>query len=135
GRLALMLYGALADIVLIVHLAFIVFVALGGFLAWRWPKAFWLHVPVTIYAAAIVLIGFECPLTPLEKHFRRLAGEPVYAGGFVDHYLTNVIYPGHWKAVLRWVVALAIATSYAGVFVKWRGTARRVGTDTPFRLP
>ncbi|HEY2985757.1 MAG TPA: DUF2784 domain-containing protein, partial [Jatrophihabitantaceae bacterium] len=88
------LYGLLADLVVVVHLGFIVFVAVGGFLAWRWPRVLWLHVPAIIYALVIVTLGFDCPLTPLEKHLRHLAGQRVYAEGFVDHYLTGVVYPG-----------------------------------------
>src|SRR6266540_3228451 len=100
-----MLYGLLADFVVIVHLGFITFVAVGGLLAWRWPRLFGVHLPAVVYAAAIVTVGFDCPLTPLEKHFRRLAGQPAYAGGFVNHYLTNVVYPGGLTPLLRAVAA------------------------------
>ncbi len=62
-----MIYRLLADLVVVIHLAFIVFVAVGGLLAWRWPQLVWAHVPVVVWAVAIVAIGFTCPLTPLEK--------------------------------------------------------------------
>ena len=88
-------YAGLADLVLVVHLAFILFVAIGAFVAWRWPRVRWVHILAVVYAAAIVTVGFDCPLTGLEKHLRGLAGGPVYDGGFVSHYLTDVIYPGH----------------------------------------
>ena len=70
-----MLYGLLADLVVVVHLGFIAFVAVGGFLAWRWPRLLWLHVPAVTYALVIVTVGFDCPLTPLEKHLRHAAGQ------------------------------------------------------------
>ena len=82
-----MIYRLLADLVVLVHLAFIVFVAVGALLAWRWPHLVWAHVPVVVWAVAIVAIGFTCPLTPLEKLLRRRAGGEAYDDGFIDHYL------------------------------------------------
>jgi Protein of Unknown function (DUF2784) len=113
-------YAGLADLVLLVHLAFILFVAVGGFVAWRWPRVHWAHLLAVGYAAAIVTIGFDCPLTGLEKHFRRLAGGPVYNGGFVNHYLTDVIYPGRLLGVLRWLIVVGIVVGYSGSYLRWR---------------
>jgi hypothetical protein len=115
-----MLYGLLADLVVIVHLGFILFVAAGGLLAWRWPRISVVHLPTVVYAAAIVTVGFDCPLTPLEKYFRRLAGEQAYAGGFVNHYLTNVVYPGGLTPFLRALAAACIVIAYAGLILRWR---------------
>jgi uncharacterized membrane protein YhhN len=115
-----MLYGLVADLVVIVHLGFILFVAVGGLLAWRWPRLYWAHVPAVVYAAAIVTIGFDCPLTPLEKYFRRLAGQHAYTGGFVNHYLANVVYPGRLTSLLRAIAAACIVVAYAGLFLRWR---------------
>jgi hypothetical protein len=125
-----MFYGLLADLVVIVHLGFIAFVALGGFLAWRWPRLLWLHVPAISYALAIVTIGFDCPLTPLEKHLRHAAGQAGYSHGFVDHYLTGVIYPDRLLGLARALVAATVLASYAGLLVRhnrsWpRATSRR----------
>jgi hypothetical protein len=103
-----------------VHLAFIVFVALGGFLAWRWPRLVWVHVPVVVWAVAIVAIGFTCPLTPLEKALRRRAGGEAYDGGFIDHYLTGVVYPGRLLVLARALVLALIVVGYAGLLVKRR---------------
>ncbi len=120
-----MLYGLLADLVVIVHLGFIMFVATGGLLAWRWPRLFGLHLPAVVYATAIVTVGFVCPLTPLEKHFRRLAGDQVYAGGFVEHYLADVVYPGGLTPLLRAVAAACIVIGYSGLFLKRRRSPTR----------
>jgi Protein of Unknown function (DUF2784) len=54
----------------------------------------WLHLPAAAWALVIVAVGVECPLTPLKKHLRHLAGQRGYSGGFLDYYLTGVIYPG-----------------------------------------
>ena len=87
-------YRLLADLVVVVHFAFIVFVAVGAFMAWRWPWLVWLHVPSVIYSALIITVGFQCFLTPLEVHFRERAGEEGYSGGFVDRYIEDVSTPG-----------------------------------------
>jgi hypothetical protein len=113
-------YAGLADLVLIVHLAFILFVASGSIVAWRWPRVRWAHIVAVAYAAGIVIVGFDCPLTGLEKHFRRLAGGPVYDGGFVNHYLTDVIYPGPLLGLLRWLIVVAIVVGYSGSYLRWR---------------
>lgn len=96
-----MLYRLLADFTVLVHAAFIAFVVLGGFLAWRWRWLAWAHVPAAVWGAAIEFAGWVCPLTPLENHFRRLAGEAGYTGGFVERYLIPAIYPEDWALSLR----------------------------------
>ncbi len=83
----------LADAVLVAHLAFILFVVFGGFLLGRFPRLAWLHLPAAAWGALIEFGGWLCPLTPLENHLRRLAGEAGYEGGFVAHYLVPIIYP------------------------------------------
>jgi hypothetical protein len=84
---------ALADLVVIVHLTFIVFVALGSLVALRWRWVPWLHLPAVGWAALLEFSGLTCPLTPLENWLRRLGGAQGYAGGFVDRYLLPVVYP------------------------------------------
>jgi hypothetical protein len=88
-----MLYGLLADLVLVAHLAFVGFVVFGGFLVLRWRRLAWIHVPVALWGAAIVVTGFTCPLTPLEIRLLRLGGRAGYQGGFIEHYVTAVLYP------------------------------------------
>ena len=123
-----MIYRLLADLVVVIHLAFIVFVAIGGLLAWRWPQLVWAHVPVVVWALAIVAIGFTCPLTPLEKLLRRRAGGEAYDNGFIDHYLTGVVYPGRYILLARAFVAALIVLGYAGLIVRRNNLvhARRV---------
>ena len=82
-----------ADVVLALHLAFVVFVAAGGLLVLRWPRLAWVHVPVAIWGAAVELGGWICPLTPLENRLRAAGGEAGYADGFIEHYLVPVVYP------------------------------------------
>ncbi|MBI2275856.1 MAG: DUF2784 domain-containing protein [Dechloromonas sp.] len=88
-----MRYRLLADAVLLLHLAFILFVVFGALFVWRFRRLAWLHVPAVVWAGLIQFSGWVCPLTPLENHLRRLGGEVGYAGGFIEHYLLPVIYP------------------------------------------
>jgi len=106
-----MTYKLFADLVFLVHLSFIAFVVLGGIAVWRIPKLAWLHLPAVAWAALIEFAGWICPLTPWEQHFRRLAGEEGYTGGFVENYLLPVVYPeGLTRGIqiLLGVIVLAI---------------------------
>ncbi|MDK9704298.1 MAG: DUF2784 domain-containing protein [Sulfuritalea sp.] len=82
-----------ADLIVIVHLGFILFVGLGAFLSLRWARIAWLHVPAAVWGAAIEFRHGICPLTPLEQRLRAAAGDAGYPGGFVEHYLLPIIYP------------------------------------------
>ena len=88
-----MLYGVLADLVVFLHGAFILFVVGGGVLVFRWRWLAWLHIPAALWGATIEFTGWICPLTPLENHFRRLAGEAGYSGSFIAHYVVPLVYP------------------------------------------
>lgn len=82
----------LADAVMVLHLMFILFVALGGLLVLRRKWVAWLHLPAAVWGAAISLVGWTCPLTPLENLFRRRAGGAGYEGGFVEHHIAPLVY-------------------------------------------
>lgn len=88
-----MQHAVLADAVLALHLAFILFVVFGALLVWRWQGFVWLHLPALLWGGWIELSGGICPLTPLENQLRVLAGEAGYRGGFIEHYLLPLIYP------------------------------------------
>jgi hypothetical protein len=125
-------YRLMADLVVLLHLLFIAFVAVGSLLTVRWPRLVVLHVPVVIWAAAIVTIGFTCPLTPLEKALRRRAGASLYDGGFVDHYLDGVVYPGRYTTLARMLVAALIVAGYIVLLARRRHplTAQRTERST-----
>ena len=76
-----------ADLVLVLHLAFVLFVVAGGLLVMKWPALIWLHVPAVAWGAFIEYAGWICPLTPLENELRALAGAATYHADFVEHYL------------------------------------------------
>jgi hypothetical protein len=88
-----MMYRWLADVVVVVHGAFVVFVIVGAFLALRWRWLVWLHVPAAIWGVLIEYAGWICPLTPLENALRARAGESGYTGDFIEHYVLRALYP------------------------------------------
>jgi hypothetical protein len=102
----------LADVVLVVHLAYLAFIPLGGFLAWRWPRVAWLHGVAIAVGVVSITVHFDCPLTSWEQSFRRRGGQRPYRQGFVDHYLTGRVYP-HGDARAAWLVfGACIVASY-----------------------
>lgn len=106
--------GIAADAVVLVHLAFVVFVAAGGLLVLRFPKLALLHVPALLWGAWIEVTGGICPLTPLENELRRSAGEAGYASGFIEHYVYPVLYPpGLTRGTQLVLAALLVALNLA----------------------
>jgi hypothetical protein len=118
-------YRFLADAVMLVHFAFLAFVALGGFLAWHRPRVLVLHAVAVAWGLVSVLVHVECPLTAWEDRFRRLAGEQGLSRGFIDTYLTGVIYPREYLPAIQLAVGCLVAVSWAGVVVRRRATVRR----------
>ena len=115
-----MSYRLLGDLVLVVHAAFVVFVMLGGLAVLRWPRLAWVHLPVVIWGAGIEFAGGICPLTPLENHWRRLAGEQGYTGGFVEQYVLAALYPeGLTRGVQLALGLLVIAVNAVIYFRVW----------------
>ncbi|MGB6449186.1 MAG: DUF2784 domain-containing protein [Steroidobacteraceae bacterium] len=118
----------LADAVVLAHFAFVVFVVTGAFLAWRYPRVLFAHVPALLWGIWIEASGMICPLTPLENHLRMLAGEAGYPGGFVEHYVIPVLYPLGLTRHIQWVLAAVLialnVVGYAGLFVRARSRRR-----------
>ena len=119
-----MIYGLLADLVLALHALFVVFVVLGGLLALRWRRAAFVHVPCALWGAWVELVGWICPLTPLEVSLRQQAGEGGYAGGFLEQYLVPILYPGDLTRGIQiglGVVVLVLNVAiYTAVMRQWR---------------
>src|SRR5918994_72394 len=87
------IYPLLADLVVWIHLAFVVFVVIGGLLIMKWPGLIWIHLPAVGWGIIIELSGWICPLTPLENWLRHKGGEENYHSDFVAHYLLPMLYP------------------------------------------
>ena len=88
-----MLFGLMADLVVVLHALLVLFVALGGLLVVVWRSIALVHVPSVLWAVAVEWAGWICPLTPLENKLRHLAGAQAYKGDLVEHYLIPILYP------------------------------------------
>ncbi len=110
-----------ADAVMLIHFAFIAFALLGSFLVLWKPWVIWLHLPALAWGAWIEASGGFCPLTPLENHFRALAGHSTYGEGFITHYLGPIIYPeGLTRSTQYMLLAVLIAVNAIGYSLVWR---------------
>ena len=87
-----MTYRILAEIILVLHFCFVIFTVLGGLLVLRWRWIAWLHLPAVIWGILIEFFWWACPLTTLENWLRGLGGEAGYATGFIDYYVSAVLY-------------------------------------------
>jgi len=105
-----------ANLILLLHLGFIVFVVLGGLLALRWPRAAFVHLPCAAWGAAIEFGGWICPLTPLEWRLREQAGQAAYAGGFIERYLWPLVYPGDLTREVQFVLGAAVVVLNLAVY-------------------
>ncbi len=99
-----MMYHWLADVVVLIHGAFVAFVILGAFIALRWRWLVWLHLPAAIWGVLIEYAGWICPLTPLENALRARAGESGYSGDFIEHYILRALYPHGLTPATRWIL-------------------------------
>lgn len=121
-----MKYAFAADAVMLFHFGFIAFALLGSLLvAWRrWIAA--LHLPALAWGAWIEASGRICPLTPLENHFRDLAGQGSYGEGFITHYLGPLIYPAGLTRSTQFVLlAVLVGVNVLGyAWVLRRGTRK-----------
>ena len=88
-----MIYSFLADLLVVFHMVFILYVMAGALLIFKWPKTLWLHLPSCFWGMTVEFTGWICPLTPWEIQLRILAGEEGYTGSFIKQYLIPIIYP------------------------------------------
>lgn len=114
-----MIFRGLADLVLVLHLAFVLFVVLGGLLAFRWRRLAYIHIPVAFYGAIIELVGFVCPLTPLENWLRERGGGAGYEGGFIEHYITAALYPMGLTREIQFGLAAVVVVINVVVYAIW----------------
>ncbi len=122
----------LADLVVLIHFLFVLFVVFGGLLVLRWPKVAYVHLPVAAYGALIELVGWICPLTPLEKRLREDAGLEGYQGGFVEHYILPVLYPsglGRGVQLVLGALVIGINLIIYGIVMRRRRRKKAVPVD------
>ena len=118
-----MIWSVLADVALVGHAGFLLFVVLGGLLSLRWRRAWWVHVPCVVWGVWIEFSGWVCPVTDLENEWRRRGGEAGYPGGFIEHYVTAALYPDGLTRGTQ--VVLGLATLALNLLVYWAVWRRR----------
>ena len=122
-----MIYRVLADLVLLIHLAFVLFVVLGGLFVLRSPRLAWLHIPAAVWGVLIEYTGWICPLTPLENSLRVKGGEAGYSGGFIQHYIQPVLYPAGLTRSTQVVLGSAVLIlNLAAYAIVWSRSRHRV---------
>jgi hypothetical protein len=121
--------GLLAGATAALHAAFLVYVALGGFPAWRWPRTAVLHLAAVAWGVLSLAAGVPCPLTAWENAFRARAGWPPLApGGFIDTYLEGALYPDRYTPLVLAVAGLLVLVSWVGLFRRGRAAGDRPST-------
>ncbi|MBT2228683.1 DUF2784 domain-containing protein [Nonomuraea sp. NEAU-A123] len=114
-----MMYRLIADAAMVVHFAFLVYMAVGGYVAWRWRRTIWAHLAVVTWGVISLTTGVECPLTVVEDWGRRSAGlQGLPPTGFIDHYIEGVIYPEEYANLARLGVAILVLFSYVGYVLR-----------------
>ena len=115
------MYNLLADAVVLVHLAFVIFVTLGGLLVWKWHRLAWVHLPAVVWGVGIEWSGAICPLTPLENWFLARSGQQMYEGDFIQHYVLPVLYPSELtRDVQSGLGALALVINVVVYWYVWK---------------
>jgi hypothetical protein len=117
-----MIFRFLADFILIVHLCFILFAVFGGLLVLRYRPVWKLHLPALLWGFLVQYFVWICPLTIWENYFRALGGEAGYEGGFIEHYVSAVIYPGFISPQAHLFLAVLLVTFNLLVYslIIWR---------------
>lgn len=111
-----MWYSWLADLILLLHACFVLFVIFGGFLTLKWPRAPWLHLPAALWGATVEFTGWICPLTPLENWLRAQGGEVGYENDFMARYLLPILYPGDLTRDLQLLLGTVVVVLNAAVY-------------------
>ena len=103
-----MVFRILADLLLVLHLLFVLFVLFGGVFVFYRREIVLLHLPAVCWGISIELSGNICPLTPFENHLRKMAGEEGYTSGFVDHFLMPLLYPAGLTEEIQTLLAVVV---------------------------
>lgn len=121
--------GFLADVTVVVHFASLLYIGLGGFLAWRWPKTIFVHVWFVAWGVAVNVLPIPCPLTALEDYFRAEQGLGPLPGGFNEYYIYGDLVPRALLPVVAVGAVILLIVSYVGLYLRWRN--RRAAPTAP----
>jgi len=115
-------YSFLADLVVVIHFLFILFVMGGGLLVLHKRSWAWIHLPAALWGAVVEFTGWICPLTPLENWLRRQGGGPAYTSDFIDRYVVSLIYPSSLTRFQQLALGLGVIVINGAIYgwIAWR---------------
>ena len=102
------MYELLANLTLIIHLIFILFVIFGGLLFFIFSKIIYIHLPALLWGIYIELTYSVCPLTYLENWFLYKAELTTYSNDFINNYLFPIIYPEGLNAEIQIYLGISL---------------------------
>lgn len=111
--------GVLAAATMVVHFIALLYIGLGGFLAWHWPKSISVHVFFAAWGVTVNVLPVTCPLTAIENHFRRQQGLWDLPGGFNEHYIIGVLFPEDYVQAVAIGALIVLVVSYVGAYARW----------------
>ena len=130
-----MIYSFLADLLVVLHLTFILFVLFGSLVVLKWERLFWLHLPAIAWGITIEISGWICPLTPWEVNLRKMAGEQGYSGSFIMEYFIPILYPSGLTREIQWVLGVIVVLTnlilYAFILKKRISFKNKLNSDNP----
>lgn len=117
-----LLFELLADLVVVIHFAFVLFVVTGGLLLFHWRRIIWLHIPAILWGALVEFMHWICPLTYLENWLRGMAGTAVYRGDFITHYVVPILYPAGLSDPIQNLLGAGVIVINATIYgiLVWR---------------
>jgi hypothetical protein len=113
-------YRLLADAFAGVHYAYLAYLLVGGFVAWRWPRTIALHIFAAVWAVLIIATPVPCPLTAAQNALRERGGQPPLRDSFINTYIRGTFYPAAHETETRVVVAGVVAASWIGLALRMR---------------
>ncbi|MFF5985661.1 DUF2784 domain-containing protein [Prauserella flavalba] len=128
--------GLLTVLTTAVHFLALIYIGLGGFLAWIWPKSIFVHIFFALWGIAVNVLPLPCPLTVAEDYLREQRGLGPLPGGFNEYYLYDTIVPREILPVIGILALLLVIGSYVGAYVLWRHRQQQTGgvPGRPVRL-
>lgn len=119
--------GVLADITTAAHVLALLYIGLGGFFAWHWPKSIFIHVFFAAWGFIVLIFPIPCPLTSLEDYFRHLQGLGSLPGGFNEYYIYDQMIPRELLPAVAVAAIILLVTSYVGAYTRWKD--RQAGSE------
>ncbi|WP_051791704.1 DUF2784 domain-containing protein [Amycolatopsis jejuensis] len=130
----------LAYVLLGLHFVILAYLVFGGFVAWKWPRTLFAHIPLVVWGVVSSVFQLDCPVTEAENWARSAGGMAQYDHGFIETYIAGVFYDPHHVNRFRAVVGFFVAVGWVGSwwYARRRRAVRRLLTtavSSPPRVP